>query len=96
MIRLHDAETRFGENCEGLFQHHTQIITDELMEELKSERLAKRAIKAGAMNRVARVPTFVWELWMRQGRDPHNASARQIVSWLERDDLNCFVTAANV
>jgi len=92
-VGLIDAETTFGENVEGLYLAHKQAITDEFMDELKSERMAKAALeRPGSMNRVARVPTFVWELWMRQGRDPYHATARQIVNWLERDDLQAFIS----
>ena len=92
-VDLIDAETTFGENCEGLYLAHRQDITDDFLEELKCERHAKAALSSpGAMNRVARVPTFVWELWMRQGRDPYHATARQIVNWLERDDLQAFIS----
>ena len=91
-MKLIDTETTFGDNVEGLYLEHTQVITDDLLQELKSERLAKAAMRAGEYNRVASVPTFVWELWMRQGRDPQNATARQIVSWLQADDLGAFVT----
>jgi len=96
-IGLYDAETTFGQNCDGVFEHHTQVITDDLMDELKSERLARSAVqKAGSFNRVASLPAFVFELWLRQGFDPWRMSAKEIVAKLNADDLGAFVTARSV
>jgi hypothetical protein len=92
MTSLIDPEVSFGDNADGLFIHQRQVISDDFLETLKSERLAKAAVRTGELNRVASVPTLVWEIWMKQGRDPHNASARQIVAWLEREDMHAFVT----
>lgn len=86
-----DADTTIGFNVDGMFLKHEQTVSDDLLETLKSERLAKAALRAGEMDRVASIPTFVVELWLRQGRDFYNASATEIVSWLERDDLQAFI-----
>jgi hypothetical protein len=90
-MKPYDTETTFGENADGLFQKHSQVITDDFLESLKSERLAKAAMRSGEFERVASVPTFVWELWIREGRDPFNATAHQIVAWLKKDGLDAFI-----
>ena len=89
--QLIDAETEFGANCEGLFTHTTQIIPDDFIDTLKSERHAKAAVRAAEFERVASVPTFVVELWMKQGLDFYNMSAREIVAKLNADDLGAFI-----
>lgn len=97
MISLIDANTNIGENCDGLFERHTQVITDDLMDELKSERMARSAVqKTGEFKRCASVPTFVVELWNRQGYDFWRMSTKEIVAKLNADNLGAFVTAANV
>lgn len=89
---LIDANTTFGENADGLFQEHTQVLTDDFMESLKSERYAKAALRAGEHDRVASIPTFVVELWLRQGVPFYQMSAKQIVAKLRADDLDAFIT----
>jgi hypothetical protein len=91
-----DCNTTFGENCEGLFEHHTQAITSEFLDELKSERLARNAVRAGEFSRAASVPTFVFELWMRQGLDPWRMPTKEIVKQLRKDGLEAFITARSV
>ena len=90
--QLIDTHSTFGRDMDGRFVHHRQELSTEFLDTLKSERHAKAHMRAGELNRVASVPTFLWELWMRQGRDPYNATARQIVSWLEADSLQAFIT----
>jgi hypothetical protein len=97
MIDLIDANTTIGANCDGLFEHHTQVITDDLMEELKSERMARSAVqKTSEYARAASVPTFIVELWNRQGYDFWRMSAKEIVAKLNADNLGAFVTARSV
>lgn len=91
-MKLIEANSTINENVEGLYLEHTQAIPSEFLDSLQSERLAKTALRSAEFERVASVPTFVWELWIRQGRDPHHATAREIVAWLNQDDLGVFVT----
>ncbi len=90
--QLIDTEATLGRDMDGQFVHHRQELDTDFLDTLKSERHAKAHMRTRELSRVASVPTFVWELWMRQGRDPHNATARQIVSWLNADNLGTFVT----
>jgi hypothetical protein len=92
-----EATVDFGENADGLYIVNQQEIPQEFLDDLKSERMARSHFqKHGELNRVASVPEFVWDLWIREGRDPWNATPKQIVGWLERDNLNAFITVKNV
>jgi len=89
---LLDNEPTLGRNADGLFIRHDQPITQDFLDTLKSERLAKAAVRKGELHRVASVPTAVVELWMRQGIDFYKMSPREIVAKLRRDDLHAFLT----
>lgn len=91
MILL-DNEPTFGQNADGTFIRFDQPITDEFLDELKSERLAKAHLRAADFDRVASVPTAVVELWLRQGIDFWRMSAREIVTKLRKDNLDAFVS----
>lgn len=88
---IHEAEASFEENANGLYIARHQVITDDFLTDLNNERIATANVRAGEHMKVASVPTSVWELWQRQGRDPQNASARQIVQWLRADNLHAFI-----
>lgn len=90
-MNLIDVHTTFGSNADGLFQEHSQVIPQDFLDALKSERFAKAAVRAGDLERTTSVPTFVYELWQRQGRDPWRASAREIIKWLKADGLDAFI-----
>jgi hypothetical protein len=91
-MKVFDNEPSFGTNADGLYVCHQQAITSDFLDRLKSERFAKAALRHGELNRVASVPTHVIELWERMGRDWKNASPREVVQWLERDNLQAFIT----
>lgn len=90
--QLIDTHSSFGSNVDGTFVHHKQVITDDFLETLKSERHAKAHMKHGEMNRVASVPTFLVELWQRQGFNIYEHSPREIVARLQAHDLQAFIT----
>ena len=83
-------------NADGLYIFREQQITDDLLDELKSERLAKANMRKSNLNRVASVPTAVVELWGRQGLDFWRMSNKEIVARLNAHDLGAFVTSVNV
>lgn len=91
-MTLYENLVGFGENADGLFIRHSQTITDDFLDELKSERHAKAALRAADYDRVASVPTSVVELWMRQGYDFYRMSAREIVNKLNADNLGAFIS----
>lgn len=90
---LLDNEVQFKTNADGLYLVHQQAITSEFLDSLKNARDAQASLHNREFNKVASVPTHVVELWLRQGRDVWNASPREIVQWLERDNLQAFITS---
>lgn len=91
-MRLLENDATWGQNADGLYVKRTQVIPQEFLDDLKSERAARSHQKHSELNKVASVPTHVVELWLRQGKDVWNATARQIVQWLEQDNLHVFIT----
>lgn len=92
---LLENDATFGQNADGLFVKREQVIPQAFLDDLHSERMAKQHMRHGELNRVASVPTAVFELWIRQGRDPWHATAHEVVSWLEQDNLHAFITTPN-
>jgi hypothetical protein len=90
--RLLSADTQLGFNVDGMFQEHTQAIPSEFLDTLKDERSAKTNIMAGDYERVCSVPTFVVELWLRQGFDYYRESARACIKRLRDQGLEHFIT----
>jgi hypothetical protein len=91
-MRLLDNVPSFGQNADGVFVKHEQPITDDFLDSLHSERMAKEHVRHGELNRVASVPTSVVELWLRQGIDVWNMTPHEVVARLERDNLHAFIT----
>jgi hypothetical protein len=91
-MALLSAETELGFNVDGMYRKTSQIIPDDFLDTLKSERHAKAAIRAGEYDRVCSVPAFVVELWMRQGFDYYRESARACVQRLRDQGLDAFIT----
>lgn len=89
---LLDSEFSLGTSVGEDYLKHEQVITQDFIDSLKCERAAKSAVRMGNFNRVASVPTSVMEIWMKQGRDPYRASARDVVKWLNKDSLDAFIT----
>lgn len=88
---LLDNEPTLGTNVDGLFIRHDQLITQDFLDGLHSERLAKAAVRTSDYHAVADVPTSVVELWMRQGHDFWRMTPKQIVDKLRKDDLHAFL-----
>lgn len=90
---LIDTNATFGENADGLFIHHKQELTADFLDSLDSERFAKAHLRSQELDRVASIPTFVVELWMRRdGFSVYDAPARDIVKKLQRENLDAFIT----
>jgi hypothetical protein len=90
---LLDNEVQFEQNADGLYLVHQQAITSDFLDRCKDLRSAQADFHKREMNQVASVPTHVIEIWLRQGRDAWNASPREIVQWLEKDNLHAFITS---
>jgi len=92
MPRLLNNDTEIGFNTDGMYLKHTQVIPDDFLDTLKSERHAKAALRASEYDRVCSVPAFVVDLWMRQGFDYYRESARACVQRLRDQGLEAFIT----
>lgn len=91
--QLLDCDTDVGENVDGLFFHHHQLITSDFVDSLKNARNDSVQSRCGDYHRIASVPTFVIELWMRQGIDVDNMTPREVVTRLRREGLHHFITS---
>lgn len=91
-VNLIDAHTDFGCSVGENYLKYSQVIPQDFLDSLKSERLASAAVRAGEMHRVASVPTQVVEVWRRQGLDIHKMTAREIIRKLQKDGLEAFIT----
>ena len=90
--RLLTSRTDIGFNVDGMYLKTSQEIPDDFLDTLQSERHAKTAVRAGEYDRVCSVPTFVVDLWMRQGFDYYKESARAVVRRLREQGLEAFIT----
>lgn len=90
-MRLLENDATWGQNADGLYVKRTQVIPQEFLDDLKSERAARSNQKHQELNLVASVPTHIVELWLRQGIDVWHMTAREVVQKLERDNLQVFV-----
>ena len=93
-VDLIGIDTEYGENADGVFQHHTQEISQEFLDNLKQQRNASKDRREGEYMRVASIPTVVVEKWMREGFDIMNGehSAAEIVKRLKAENLEAFLT----
>jgi hypothetical protein len=83
--------TATGVNADGLYLCHSQMITQDFLDHLQSQRLAQADIRGKDYHAVATVPTSVIELWGKQGLDFWRMSAREIAAKLRKDDLHAFL-----
>lgn len=87
-VNLYDADGRVISTVDGLAVERSQLID---LDYVREERTNKAGLKAQDYDHVASVPTLIWELWIREGRDPLHASAKQIVQWLREGDMDYFI-----
>lgn len=93
-MNLIDSQVSFGQNVDGLYMVREQVITDEFLDELRSERLASSSVRAAEYHRAASVPTQVADIWMHQGFNIYEQSARAIVERLRKEGLEAFITTS--
>ena len=95
MTKLIGIDTNYDHDADGLFRKHTQHISDDLLTDLKEQRLQSRNKREGEFMRVASIPTIVVEKWMREGFDvmgDKNITAKDIVKRLKTENLDAFLT----
>jgi hypothetical protein len=78
---------------EDIVVEHSQVITDEFLDQTKALRDASSA-PAGDYHKLASIPTSVVEKWMREGFNifDENITAAEIVKRLSAEDLGAFIT----
>lgn len=99
MTKLIGIDTNYNHDVDGVFRKHTQHISDDLLTDLKEQRLESRNKREGDFMRVASIPTIIVEKWMREGFDIINGqhSAAEIVKKLKEENLEAFLaTEKNV
>jgi len=79
-------------HTDGFLIKQEQHIPQNILSDLKKERLGSLNAKEGDHMRVASVPVAVHEQWLREGFDMFKESARDIVKRLQDQDLHAFIT----
>lgn len=87
-----DVRNSLIEDVDGLVLVNKQEITSEFLDDLSSERLAKTAMRSRDFDRVCSIPVLVYDIWIKQGRDPYAAPAKDLVKWLKEDNLEHFIS----
>jgi len=91
---MHDLATSVHDDIhtDGFLIKQEQHIPQNILSDLKKERLGSLNAKEGDHMRVASVPVAVHEQWLREGFDMFKESARDIVKRLQDQDLHAFIT----
>ena len=93
-IDLVGINSQYDCDVGGLFQKHTQELSDDFLTGLKEQRNASKDQREGEFMRVASIPTIVVEKWMREGFNIMTGehSAADIVKKLKSENLHAFLT----
>ena len=95
-LPIHDSVGKYAEEVGEGFALFTQEIPQDFLDDIKSERMASATIRAGSNHRVASVPVACYDLWIRQGLDPYNWRAKELLLKLTADGLDGFITTNKV
>lgn len=97
-MHLIDTKTDFlsGGPEGGLVLQHSQEITPEYLDELKSARVESTGRRMGDFHRFASIPTAVYEKWLREGYDARKEPARRTLLKLHTEGLDSFITTNKV
>lgn len=95
-MKLLDSVGDYAEEVGEGFATFTQEIPPSFLEDIKSERMASATLRAGEIHRVASVPVACYDLWIRQGLDPMQWSAKELLRKLSADGLDGFITTNKV
>ena len=94
-IDLVGIDSQYDCDVGGLFQKHTQELSDDFLTGLKEQRNASKDQREGEFMRVASIPTIVVEKWMREGFNiltDRNITGADIVKRLKAENLDAFLT----
>jgi hypothetical protein len=82
------------ETCPTLVIKREQEIPDELISELKRDKIDPDHDRIGEFLHFATIPTVVVEKMMREGVDFNRATVKDIVQWLQKNQLDAFITTS--
>ena len=91
-----DSGVDFHENSEGLVIEKYQEIPQSFIDGLRAEKANSKSVREGEMMRVASIPVVVIDKWISEGFDFQNATAKEIVAKLHRENLDAFVTTSKI
>lgn len=84
-------------NTDFIYEHgdvtrkHTQNISQKFLDDLKDARNESTSRPMGEFHRVASIPTVIVEKWMREGFNLWEATGKEIVSRLQKENLDMFM-----
>ena len=84
------VETDYIQEGDRVTRKHTQVITQNFLDDLKDARNQSKSRREGEFMRVASIPTAVVEQWMREGFNIYEASGPEIVKRLKAQNLDAF------
>ena len=89
---LTQSNTDFLFEVGEVTRKHTQNISQKFLDDLKDARNESTSKPMGEFHRVASIPTVVVEKWMREGFDLWQATGKEIVARLQKENLDMFMT----
>jgi hypothetical protein len=89
---MHDVNTDWLDEADGLTMKNTQNIDQKWLDGLKDERNDSGKQREKEFMRVASIPTAVVDQWMREGFNIYEVSGKEIVKRLRDQNLDYFMT----
>jgi hypothetical protein len=89
---LHNVNTDFIAEHDGLTIKNTQHIDQKWLDGLKDERNNSGKQREKEFMRVASIPTAVVDQWLREGFNIYEVSGKEIVKKLREQNLDYFMT----
>ena len=89
---LHNVNTDFIAEHDGLTMKNTQHIDQKWLDGLKDERNNSGKQREKEFMRVASIPTAVVDQWLREGFNIYEVSGKEIVKKLREHNLDYFMT----
>jgi hypothetical protein len=71
---------------------HEQDIPDDWVSDLKRQKIDPNHSREGEFMHFATIPVVFWEQMIKEGVDVNRASAKDIVGWLRKKQLDAFIT----
>src|SRR5262245_6840312 len=93
MSNIHDVNaTLIAGPGDELAIKREQHIPDAFLKELRDEKLASTAVRAGEFMRVASIPVALVEQWLREGYDIQKEPVQKTLARLRAAHLDAFIT----